>query len=618
MKTRISLLFLLVALTGSVWAKGKDAKCTVREKASVVKTNIAKAPAQRADEASDVVYSTSFEDDEWTITDKSTTAAFKMKIGSMTDLPAVSGDYYLVSGYDSDNARDAWAISPKVSLKGGVTYYISAYVFMPGYGEALDSLVFTIGTDNTIEAQTTVLLSLHESIEGWALQQVPYTPAEDGLFAFGIHHATADVDVNGVGVDDFIVSTSEQKPAEPRFDYFTVDGADTYFWENGELTAAVYEPADTLVYVNFTTTFCDSVAYEVVSGTIDSLFMDEEGDIYAVDSLGYFYPSAFWAFGTGDFEVKVKMFSSIYPENDYDTIISFKVVQIDDAAHVWSNINPGAGIYASGSFSLQGGDFNAFAEAYYAPANAKIDSISLLVAKYYVQEENLDKKIRIKFMASDAKYNPDPHSQYAYYDVTYRQLFGDQTIEYPTEVGIKLDSAVVVEGDFHVALDLDRPDGILDTEDARDWLYLMYSPIGTYTGSLYLTPECAEYLGAPLVWYNAYQVLGSSISFAIFPNIQFTDEPVNETQDPEPAETAIKFVNADSKLAIYPNPAKDVLYISNLASDASAVVTDLTGKQLMSLSHVQNSVSVAGLAQGVYFISIKDAEGVHTAKFVKE
>ena len=89
-------------------------------------------------------------------------------------------------------------------------------------------------------------------------------------------------------------------------------------------------------------------------------------------------------------------------------------------------------------------------------------------------------------------------------------------------------------------------------------------------------------------------------------------------QGAEPEAVGIKRVVADSKLAIYPNPAKDVLYISNLASDASAVVTDLTGKQLMSLSHVQNSVSVAGLAQGVYFISIKDAEGVHTAKFVKE
>ncbi len=617
MKTKISLLFLLVACAGSVLAIGRDAKCVIREKAS--NERVAKAPAQKA-EVDPIVFFSSFETkDEWTITDNSETAEFNMSLGSLQALSAVSGDYYLVSGYDSENPRDAWAISPAVSLKKDTKYYVSAYVYVPGYGGNLDSLAITIGTDGTIEAQTKALIQIKESITTWTLVQVEYTPTEDGLYYFGIHHATAVADVNAIGVDDFTVSTEEQKPNDPRFDGVSFDGAATYLLEDGKTIAAVISPSDTSIYAQIITSFCDSIAIEAIAGSIDSLFVDAEGNI-ALE--GKYYPDYFLVTGIGDFEVKVKMFASVDATVSIDTVITFTVVALEDdtKAHLWSNVAIGAElISASKIVSLQGGYCSAFSEGYYLPEgqNASIDSIALWVSSYYVQESNLDSKIRIKFMADNGEYAPDPHAQFAYYDVTYRELFGSEAIEENTLVGIKLEPAVVVTGDFHIGLDLASPDGILNTEDGRDWLNLTIAQVSGYHGGAYLTTEGADELGAEEGWYNLYSFFGSSLSIALLPNITFTDEDANETVDPENA-TAIKTAKADSQLSIYPNPAKEVIYINNLTSDASATVTDVTGKQILSLSHVQNSVSVSGLSKGIYFISIKDADGVHTAKFVKE
>ena len=83
---------------------------------------------------------------------------------------------------------------------------------------------------------------------------------------------------------------------------------------------------------------------------------------------------------------------------------------------------------------------------------------------------------------------------------------------------------------------------------------------------------------------------------------------------------AIKHVTADNQLSVYPNPAKDMLYISSLADNSSISIADITGKQVATYraNSVQNGVSIGSLSTGLYIITVKDAAGIHTAKFVKE
>ena len=63
-----------------------------------------------------------------------------------------------------------------------------------------------------------------------------------------------------------------------------------------------------------------------------------------------------------------------------------------------------------------------------------------------------------------------------------------------------------------------------------------------------------------------------------------------------------------------------MLYISSLADNSSISIADITGKQVAAYraNTVQNGVSISSLSTGLYIITVKDAEGIHTAKFVKE
>ncbi len=175
---------------------GRIATCTV-----TVNT-----PNSNDPETREVPFHDSFESDsDWIITDNSTTVAFNMQINKIADIATVSGNYYLVSGYDPSAARNAWAIMRNgLSLKAGQEYTVSAYVFAPGYSVA-EQIQFTVGASSAISNQTDVILNLHEKYESWTLVKAHFTPATDGTYYFGIHHCTPNVDVNAIAVDDFTI-----------------------------------------------------------------------------------------------------------------------------------------------------------------------------------------------------------------------------------------------------------------------------------------------------------------------------------------------------------------------------------------------------------------------------
>ncbi len=163
-------------------------------------------PDSNDPETREVPFHDSFESDsDWIITDNSTTVAFNMQINKIADIATVSGNYYLVSGYDPSAARNAWAIMRNgLSLKAGQEYTVSAYVFAPGYSVA-EQIQFTVGASSAISNQTDVILNLHEKYESWTLVKAHFIPATDGTYYFGIHHCTPNVDVNAIAVDDFTI-----------------------------------------------------------------------------------------------------------------------------------------------------------------------------------------------------------------------------------------------------------------------------------------------------------------------------------------------------------------------------------------------------------------------------
>jgi len=157
----------------------------------------------------EVIYTQSFEEDcDWLIIDNSTTTEWNMEIGGLQGIPAHSGMYYLTSGFDDINSRNAWAISPAVNLEAGKEYTVSIYFFGQGWpaGEGEERFKLTVGAERTEAGQTTVIVDKSLTATSWTLVSGTYTPVVSGEYYFGLNHCSV-ADRNGVGFDDFSIST---------------------------------------------------------------------------------------------------------------------------------------------------------------------------------------------------------------------------------------------------------------------------------------------------------------------------------------------------------------------------------------------------------------------------
>jgi uncharacterized protein (TIGR02145 family) len=70
---------------------------------------------------------------------------------------------------------------------------------------------------------------------------------------------------------------------------------------------------------------------------------------------------------------------------------------------------------------------------------------------------------------------------------------------------------------------------------------------------------------------------------------------------------------------IFPNPAKDMLYINNnILKDAYVVIFDLQGKQVISRKIDSNPIDISSLSKGLYVLKIIDSGNINMNKLIKE
>ena len=76
----------------------------------------------------------------------------------------------------------------------------------------------------------------------------------------------------------------------------------------------------------------------------------------------------------------------------------------------------------------------------------------------------------------------------------------------------------------------------------------------------------------------------------------------------------------DTSFSIYPNPTKEVFYVSGITENASLEMFDLLGRKVFSQNQVSNqqSINISQLSSGVYFVKVKEGEKMFTQKLVKE
>lgn len=68
---------------------------------------------------------------------------------------------------------------------------------------------------------------------------------------------------------------------------------------------------------------------------------------------------------------------------------------------------------------------------------------------------------------------------------------------------------------------------------------------------------------------------------------------------------------------LYPNPAKDKLYLNRL-DDALVVISDLQGKHIIKIHSGTNPIDISGFKNGVYIVKIINSENILIGKFIKE
>lgn len=73
-----------------------------------------------------------------------------------------------------------------------------------------------------------------------------------------------------------------------------------------------------------------------------------------------------------------------------------------------------------------------------------------------------------------------------------------------------------------------------------------------------------------------------------------------------------------TKVSVYPNPVSNVLFIASEITIETLTVFSISGKLVLELRNIDNSLDVSGLPQGIYFLKLTSEYGKAVQKFIKE
>lgn len=544
-----------------------------------------KAPAA----AASVVYGSDFENEqEWTIVDNSTTAAFPMQIGGLQGIDPVSGAMYLVSGYDSRAARNAWAFSEGVELTAGQTYSVGVYAYASGYQNTLDEWRVTVGTAANEASQTTTVIDRSGdnavSYTEWTLCTAEFTPSASGTYYFGINHCTKTFDVNAVAFDLFQVD-DEKIAVYPSGTMYS-EGGLWSVWnlfaidEQGTLpTPILYSASSVPMTYNYVGKDVETIEWMFGEGASVSSSTEDSPVItynFAEDSIN---TDVYLFLRNSDGEVALERNYDV--KNLYSSQVAADYVcnfQPEDMPTYYTNTSSNKYSFLFGMSAIN----QEFAEYFELPEtfNSTVSGIMMVAAGYNATTTDLSDEVVVNICAPDAEGLPG-------------EVLGGQTITIGdlftgyNSLMITFDTPVNVEGSFFVTLRMP------DATPSSSYYLALYNATerGNTYNTMYFNIEDAS-LGIPTGWYAAPEIFeGLYTSALVSPMLQC------ET-------TGVAANKLDNSSIVYTNGKE--LNIVNAAAGSHVMVTDIAGRTVLATS-VGNSVRTTintNLNRGIYLVTV--------------
>lgn len=548
-----------------------------------------RAPQKAPAAAASVVYSSDFENEqEWTIVDNSTTASFPMQIGGLQGIDPVSGNRYLVSGYDNRAARNAWAFSEGVELTAGQTYSVGVYAYASGYQNTLDEWRVTVGTAANEASQTTTVIDRSGdnavSYTEWTLCTAEFTPSASGTYYFGINHCTKTFDVNAVAFDLFQVD-DEKIAVYPSGTMYS-EGGLWSVWnlfaidEQGTApTPMLYSASSVPMTYNYVGKDVETVEWMFGEGASVSSSTEDSPVItynFAEDSIN---TDVYLFLRNSDGEVALERNYDV--KNMYSSQVAADYVcnfQPEDMPTYYTNTSSNQYSFLFGMSAIN----QEFAEYFELPEtfNSTVSGIMMVAAGYNATTTDLSDEVVVNICAPDAEGLPG-------------EVLGGQTITIGdlftgyTSLMITFDTPVKVEGSFFVTLRMP------DATPSSSYYLALYNATerGNTYNTMYFNIEDAS-LGIPTGWYAAPEIFGGLYTSALV-------SPLLQCET-----SGVAANKLDNSSIVYTNGKE--LNIVNAAAGSHVMVTDIAGRTVLATS-VGNSVRTTidtNLNRGIYLVTV--------------
>ncbi len=565
----------LGALRKTVWVEAFAKK-------RLLQANDLKTKTHRSAVLATLPYFYSFEtptisSDGWLITDNDPNLS-----KATTIVNAPYGNYVLFSQYSSLAPRNMWAFSPSFALTAGTPYFVSIYVYAPGYNGAKDEFKITVGSDQTESSQTTVLIDKSganaTTYSNWTLLQGSFTPSADGNYYFGINHGTSVADVNFVQFDAFAVNQGTPIVYPPSAKIYTWNGG---LWSTTSDNNQIYlSPQEPLTYTAVNASNTNSYSWSFADATPANSADPQVTVVYDLDGSK---SAGLQLTGNGG---TTNLSSDLQVVRPHDGVSDF----------VW-NVTPSEGLdsYTFSDFNYLLGlndYYKRVSEKYTLPNNVSVtlNSINFYVAKYALAPENIDKDvaIRVYSVANDGL----PGTVLNSYTTSFSALFGNSAISTSTIKNFALPTPLVITGSFFIEIDFSA---FTSATGSTNFLGL-YSSSNRISYLKYNT----AYIYMDNKWSSTTEAASATISAGIAPSLSF--------QTPS---TSSIGGNLDSKQNVRFSDGK--LYVSNVPVGNQVRVFDLSGKLLFDATTAQETQAYPlSLGKGVYLVKA----GVETTKLL--